>query len=107
MQAVWQDLGDPNTLIYLLSYKNRAAREAGWAAFNADPKMDGITNEVFCAADDQGLHDERDRLLAAQVTDPQRPRHLLFGRSDLCAADPKRVIEACRWRHRTRVSDKK
>ena len=70
MHAVWQDLGDPNTLIYLLSYKNRAAREAGWAVFNADPKMDGITNEAFCAADDQGLHDERDRLLAAQVTDP-------------------------------------
>ena len=29
VMAVWQDLGEPNTLIYLLSYKDRAAREAG------------------------------------------------------------------------------
>jgi len=33
VMAVWQDLGDPNTLIYLLSYKDRAARDAGWAGF--------------------------------------------------------------------------
>jgi hypothetical protein len=36
--AVWQILDDPNTLAYLLAYKDRAAREAGWAAFNADPE---------------------------------------------------------------------
>src|SRR5205814_10425537 len=28
VMAVWQDLGDPNTLIYLLAYKDRAARDA-------------------------------------------------------------------------------
>ena len=37
VMAVWQNLDEPDTLVYLLSYKDRAAREAGWAAFNADP----------------------------------------------------------------------
>jgi hypothetical protein len=53
--AVWQDLGEPDTLIYLLSYKDRAARDAGWAAFGADPKwvelrtkyMVPLTTKVF------------------------------------------------------------
>ena len=45
--AVWQDLGDPNTLIYLLSYKDRAARDAGWAGFNADPKWTELRTKYF------------------------------------------------------------
>ena len=36
--AVWQSLDDPNTLVYLLAHKDRAARDASWAAFQADPK---------------------------------------------------------------------
>jgi hypothetical protein len=47
VMAVWQDLGDPNTLIYLLSYKDRAARDAGWAGFNADPKWTELRNKYF------------------------------------------------------------
>jgi len=47
VMAVWQDLGDPNTLIYLLSYKDRAAREAGWAGFNADPKWTELRTRYF------------------------------------------------------------
>jgi NIPSNAP len=47
VMAVWQDLGDPNTLIYLLSYKDRAARDAGWAAFNADPKWTELRTKYF------------------------------------------------------------
>jgi len=47
VMAVWQDLGDPNTLIYLLSYKDRAARDAGWAKFNADPKWDALRRKYF------------------------------------------------------------
>ncbi len=47
VMAVWQDLGDPNTLIYLLSYKDRAAREAGWALFNADPKWTELRTKYF------------------------------------------------------------
>ena len=47
VMAVWQDLDDPNTLIYLLSYKDRAAREAGWAGFGADPKWTELRTKYF------------------------------------------------------------
>lgn len=47
VMAVWQDLGDPNTLIYLLSYKDRSARDAGWAGFNADPKWTELRTKYF------------------------------------------------------------
>ena len=33
----WQPVTKPNTLIYLLAYKDGAARDAAWAAFGADP----------------------------------------------------------------------
>jgi hypothetical protein len=45
--AVWQNLDDPNTLIYLLAYKDRAARDAGWAAFGADPKWTELRTKYF------------------------------------------------------------
>ena len=45
--ATWQNLDEPNTLIYLLAYKDRAAREAGWAKFNADPKWTALRNKYF------------------------------------------------------------
>ena len=47
VMAVWQDLDEPGTLVYLLSYKDRAAREAGWAAFNADPKWTELRTKYF------------------------------------------------------------
>jgi hypothetical protein len=47
VMAVWQNLDDPDTLVYLLSYKDRAAREAGWAAFNADPKWTELRLKYF------------------------------------------------------------
>jgi len=34
----WQPLTKPDTLIYLMAYKDGAARDAEWAAFNADPE---------------------------------------------------------------------
>jgi NIPSNAP len=33
----WQPVSKPNTLIYILAYKDAAARDAAWAAFQADP----------------------------------------------------------------------
>jgi len=47
VMAVWQNLDEPGTLVYLLSYKDRAAREAGWAAFNADPKWTELRLKYF------------------------------------------------------------
>ena len=34
----WQPVAKPNTLIYILAYKDGAARDTAWAAFNADPE---------------------------------------------------------------------
>jgi hypothetical protein len=34
----WQPLTKPDTMIYLMAYKDGAARDAEWAAFNADPE---------------------------------------------------------------------
>jgi hypothetical protein len=34
----WQPLTKPDTLVYMLAYKDNAARDAEWAAFNADPE---------------------------------------------------------------------
>src|SRR5205814_534896 len=34
----WQPVTKPNTLIYILAYKDAAARDKAWAAFNADPE---------------------------------------------------------------------
>jgi hypothetical protein len=34
----WQPVAKPNTLIYILAYKDAAARDASWAAFNIDPE---------------------------------------------------------------------
>jgi hypothetical protein len=36
--AVWQSLDSPNTLIWMLAYRDRAHREQVWAAFRADPE---------------------------------------------------------------------
>ena len=33
----WQPVTKPNQLIYILAYKDAAARDAAWAAFGADP----------------------------------------------------------------------
>jgi hypothetical protein len=34
----WQPLTKPDTLIYLMAYKDNATRDAEWAAFGADPE---------------------------------------------------------------------
>ncbi len=34
--AVWQRLDDPNTLVWMLAYKNRAHRQEVWDAFLKD-----------------------------------------------------------------------
>lgn len=36
--AVWQRLDDPNTLVWMLAYKDRAHRQEVWDAFRTDPQ---------------------------------------------------------------------
>ena len=44
----WQPLspGMENTLIYLLAYKDSAARDAAWNAFRTDPEWTKVTKEM-------------------------------------------------------------
>ena len=35
--AVWQRLDDPNTLVWMLAYRDRAHRDEVWAGFGSDP----------------------------------------------------------------------
>lgn len=34
----WQPVEKPNMLVYMLAYRDTAARDASWAAFSADPE---------------------------------------------------------------------
>jgi len=53
--AVWQDLENPNTLMWLLAYRDRGHREEVWAAFRSDPEWTalrqkypvGVSMQVF------------------------------------------------------------
>ena len=40
----WQPVSKPDTLIYILAFKDAAARDAAWAAFNADPDWLKVRN---------------------------------------------------------------
>jgi hypothetical protein len=44
----WQptNAGMENTLIYLLAYKDRAARDAAWKAFGSDPEWVKVRTEM-------------------------------------------------------------
>ena len=59
----WQPVTKPDQLIYLLAYKDGAARDAAWAAFGADPEWVKVRTEmavnvqvdnVFMSATDYG-----------------------------------------------------
>ena len=39
---VWQNLDDPDTLIWMLAYRDRAHRQEVWAAFAADPEWTAL-----------------------------------------------------------------
>lgn len=45
--AAWQNLGQPNTLIWMLAFRDRAHREAVWAAFNSDPEWTALRTKYF------------------------------------------------------------
>jgi NIPSNAP protein len=42
----WQPVTKRDTLIYILAYKDGAARDAAWAAFGADPEWVKTRNEM-------------------------------------------------------------
>jgi len=61
--AFWQPVSRQDQLIYVLAFKDAAARDAAWAAFNADPgwikargdmAVDLTVDSVFMIATDYG-----------------------------------------------------
>jgi hypothetical protein len=42
----WHPTNKPNALIYLMAYKDRAARDASWAAFQADPEWVKVRTDL-------------------------------------------------------------
>jgi hypothetical protein len=38
IMGFWQQADRPDTLMYLVAYKDAAAREAAWVAFQSDPE---------------------------------------------------------------------
>jgi hypothetical protein len=44
--AYWQPLDKPDTLIYLLAYKDAAARDAAWKGFQSDPGWQQARKEL-------------------------------------------------------------
>ena len=42
----WHPTNKPNALIYLMAYKDRAARDASWAAFSADPEWAKVRTDL-------------------------------------------------------------
>ncbi len=59
----WQPVTKPDQLIYILAYKDGAARDAAWAAFQADPEWVKVraamavnvqVDNVFMSATDYG-----------------------------------------------------
>ena len=56
--GVWQHLDDPNTLVWMLAYRDRAHREQVWAAFGKIRSGTPCGRSISCV-EDQHLPDER------------------------------------------------
>ncbi len=45
--GVWQQLENPNTLVWMLAYRDRAHREDVWAKFGADPDWKALRSKYM------------------------------------------------------------
>jgi hypothetical protein len=43
--GVWQQMNNPDTLVWMLAYRDRAHRDDVWAKFNADPEWTALRNK--------------------------------------------------------------
>ena len=43
--GVWQQMNNPDTLVWMLAYRDRAHRDDVWAKFNADPEWTELRNK--------------------------------------------------------------
>jgi hypothetical protein len=51
----WHPTNKPNALVYLLAYKDRAARDAAWAGFNVDPEWVKVRTAMNVRISNDGL----------------------------------------------------
>ena len=51
----WQPVAKPDRLVYLLAFKDAAARDAAWAAFYADPEWAQARAEGAVSADVENI----------------------------------------------------
>ena len=49
--GVWQHLGNPDTLVWMLAYRDRAHREDVWAKFAADPDWKALSSKYSVPID--------------------------------------------------------
>ena len=49
--AVWQSLDDPETLVWMLAYRDRAHRTEVWNKFRDDPAWDALLNKYPVGVD--------------------------------------------------------
>lgn len=45
--GVWQHLGNPDTLVWMLAYRDRAHRDDVWAKFGADPEWKALMSKYM------------------------------------------------------------
>src|SRR5262245_21367268 len=43
--GLWQQMNNPDTLVWMLAYRDRAHRDDVWAKFNADPEWSELRNK--------------------------------------------------------------
>ena len=68
--GVWQQMNNPDTLVWMLAYRDRAHRDDVWAKFSADPDWTALQDQVQRADQRQHVPDERERLFADEVASP-------------------------------------
>jgi hypothetical protein len=51
----WTPTNKPNALIYLLAYKDRAARDAAWKGFQSDPEWVKVRTEMNVGVDVEAI----------------------------------------------------
>jgi len=64
--GVWQHLGNPDALVWMLAYRDRAHRDDVWAKFAADPDWKAV-QQVQRADWRERVPDERHGLFAAEI----------------------------------------
>ena len=56
IMGFWQPVERPDTLIYLVAYPDAAARDAAWAAFQADPEWQQVVKAMDVSLEVESIY---------------------------------------------------